>query len=224
MHTLDELDAAEFSYVSNGRNVPRAEVMPAMEIDDRLGVVMGHGTDGIGAATFILSCVIDFYDTLREQKGEFSEYPDFYTFQATTDPADYRMFDIYPEHKNVVTEPDAEAILRAVNDRAVDILLVPDQFPTATDIEDVTRRSAERGIESCFLYSPAGKLEGPDFVIETPRQPVVDWFETTAESVSEDVNGENWPTYREENQRLSQAYRRLSLERALDYLHGYHSR
>lgn len=126
MHTLDELEAADFRYVSDGRSVGKDEVMPSISIADRLGVVMGNGTEGLGAGTFVLASVIDFYDTLRERKADFFEYPDFYTFQATTEPADYRMFDIYPDHKNVVTDADAEAILRAVNDRAIDHLLVPE--------------------------------------------------------------------------------------------------
>lgn len=218
MHTLDELDRADFRYRSNGREVPRDEVMPSIGIEDRVGVVMDQGPDGIGAGNFILSCVIDFYDTLREHKDEFFEYPDFYTFQATTDPADYRMFDIYPDHKNVVVEPDAEAVLRTVNDRAIDILLVPDQFSNPSDIEDVTRRSAQRGIDSCFLYAPGGTLEEPNFVIETPRQPVVDWFETTAESLGGAGTGANRQAFRDDQERISQAYRPLSLDQALEFL------
>lgn len=218
MHTLDELEAADFRYVSDGRAVPKNEMMPEIAIGDRLGIVMGHGTEGIGAGNFILSSVIDFYDTLREQNEDFFEYPDFYTFQATTDPADYRMFDIYPNHKNVVTDADGEAILRAVNDRAIDILLVPNRSPSSPQIEDVTRRSAERRIESCFLYSQQGQLDDNSFVIEAPRQPIENWFETTAESTVEASNDENWRTGQEHHQRISQEFRRLSLDRALDYL------
>lgn len=218
MHTLDEIEAADFRYVSDGRSVGKDEVMPSISIADRLGVVMGNGTEGLGAGTFVLASVIDFYDTLRERKADFFEYPDFYTFQATTEPADYRMFDIYPDHKNVVTDADAEAILRAVNDRAIDHLLVPDRSPSPPEIEDVTRRSAERRIESCFLYSPEGRLDGGGFVIEAPRQPIADWFETTAESAGEPSGDERWRTGRERHQRISQEFRRLSLDRALDHL------
>lgn len=218
MHTLDELDAADFRYVSEGRSVDRAEVMPAIGLEDRVGVVMGPGTGGIGAGNFILSCVIDFYDTLRDRKEDFFEYPDFYTFQATTDPADYRMFDIYPDHKNVATEADAESVLRAVNDRAIDVLLVPNRWPSSPEIEDVTRRSAERGIESCFLYAPDGELDEKSFAIGAPRQPIEGWFETTAESIHETSPEANWRNGREDRRRIRQEFRRLSLEQALEYL------
>jgi hypothetical protein len=218
MHTLEELEAADFRYVSDGRPVRKKEVMPELSIDGRLGIVMGHGTEGIGAGNFILSSVIDFYDTLQEQKQDFFEYPDFYTFQATTDPADYRMFDIYPNNKNVVTEADPEAILRAVNDRAIAILLVPNRSPSSPQIEDITHRSAERCIESCYLYSRQSQLDNDSFQIEAPRQPIEHWFRTTAESTSIPSDNQTWRTGIADDQRISQHYRRISLDRALDYL------
>lgn len=215
MHTLDELDAGDFRYVADGREVRREAVIPSISLTDRVGVVMGHGAEGIGAGTFILASVIDFYDTLRERTADFFEYPDFYTFQATPDPADYRMFDIYPDHKNVTTDADAESILRAVNDRAIDVLLVPDRPPSPPAIEDVTRRSAERRIDACFLYSPEGQLDDGSFHIEAPRRPIDDWFETTAESTGERSGEASWRTDRDPQQPIVQEFRRLPLDRAL---------
>lgn len=219
MHTLEELEPADFRYRSDGQPVPRAEVLPSITPGDRLGIVMARGTDGLGAGTFLLSCVIDFYESLREQHEEFFEYPDFYTVQATAESADYRMFDVYPDHKNVATEPTAEAVLRAVNDRAIDVLLVPHRTPRSPEIQDVTRRSAERGIDACFLYSPNGELDGHSFVIETPSAPVEAWFETTAESTG-DPNDENWRSTRSDAQRIVQEFRPVSLAQALHYLPG----
>jgi 2-dehydropantoate 2-reductase len=88
MHTLHDLNASDFRYRSNGQTVDRDEVMPAVGIRDRLGLVMGSGASGLGAVNFLLSCVIDFYDTLSARQENFFEYPDFYTFQATDDPAE----------------------------------------------------------------------------------------------------------------------------------------
>lgn len=217
MHTIDALDTTDFKYVSNGRTVPKHEVLPPIAIPDRLGIVMGHGAEGLGAGTFILASVIDFYAALSDQKTEFFEYPDFYTFQATTDPADYRMFDIYPDHKNVGIEGDAESVLQAVNDRAIDILLVPNRPPSTTQIEAITRRSAERRLDACYLYAPRGRLDDPDFRIEAPREPLERWFETTAESTT-DPAAEKELRARQANHRISQPFRQVSIERALEYL------
>lgn len=62
---------------------------------------MGDGVQGNGAGICFLASVIAFDDSLGEGKTDFFEYPDFYTFQASTNPADHRMLDVYPDHKNV---------------------------------------------------------------------------------------------------------------------------
>lgn len=222
MHTLEELDVADFRYRSDGRPVPKQEVMPAISIDTRVGVVMDHGPAGLGAGTFILASVIEFYDSLREQKEEFFEYPDFYTFQSTLEPTDYEMLDIYPGHKNVVTEPDAEAILRAVNDRAIDILLIPDGSPSSPEIDEVTRRSAERGINACVLYSPDGDIADHDFVVEASRRPIEEWFETIAESAGGTLSDEGWRASQKDQHRIVQRFREVSLDRGFEYLAADH--
>lgn len=218
MHTLHDLTAADFRYRSNGRAVDRNEVMPAVAVSDRVGIVMETGAEGLGAVNFLLSCVIDFYETLGEYKDEFFEYPDFYTFQATVDPADYRMFDVYPDHKNVEVDADAEAILRAVTDRGISILLVPDRPPRSPDIEDITRRSAERSIEHTFLYGPSGQLGGDGFEVSLPRQPVEDWFETTVESMAEPPTEGTMRPRGSRQEQITQRYRRIALEAALERL------
>ncbi|WP_204960089.1 hypothetical protein [Salinigranum salinum] len=192
--------------------------MSEITIDDRVGVVMGSADEGLGAANFLLSCVIEFYDTLRECKDEFFEYPDFYTFQATTDPADYRMFDVYPDHKNVEVAAEAETILRAVNDRAISVLLVPDRSQKHPEIEDITRRSAERTIEHVYLYDPSGLLDDDGFEISVPRQPVTDWFESTADSMINPPPKDSLRFQSGQQDRISQSYREISLEKAIERL------
>lgn len=216
MHTLDHLTATDFHYRSSGRAVGRDEVLPAIDLQDRLGIVMGTGAEGLGAANFLLSCVIAFYDRLGERQDEFFEYPDYYTFQATTDPADYRMFDVYPGHKNVSVAGDAEAMVRAVNDRGITTLLVPDRPRMEPEIEDVTRRSAERTIEQAFLYSPTGHLEGEGFEISLPLHTVEDWFQTTVDSMTDPPSDGRALTERGQQDRISQGYRRVPLEETLE--------
>lgn len=218
MHTVEELGAQEFEYVSGGDSVSRSDVMPSIAPNDRVGVVMGTGTDGIGATNFILSCVTAFYDRLEAAKDDFFEYPDYYTFQTTSDPADYVMLDIYPDHKNVSVESDAEQLLRAISDRAINILLVPNGSAQSPDVDDITLRSIERRIEHCYLYAPNGRLDDPDFSIRLPRQPAGEWVQTTIESVGyvTATNNHAWCDSGESH--ITQQFRRVRLERALSHL------
>lgn len=218
MHTLEAIEAGDISYEVDGQPVARDEVLPPISVASRVGVVMGDGAGGLGAGNFVLASVIGFYDSLGRLKTDFFEYPDFYTSQASANPADYQMLDVYPDHKNVAVDPSAESILRAVNDRAVDVLLVPNRSPGTPDIEDVTRRSAERRIESCFLYSPSGRLDGDGFTITVPRSPVEDWYETTANSTTVTTDVEGWRTDLGRPGRISQQFRQLPLDRALEHL------
>ena len=215
MHTAEELERADFQYRAGGRPVDRDDVLPTMATTDRLGVVMGHGLDGLGAGNAVLSCVTDFYDRLRAEGEDFFEYPDYYTFQATTEPADYGMLDVWPDHKDVVVEPDAEQVLRAVVDRAIDVLLVPAGPPGAPEIEDVTRRSAERRIDDCFLYAPDGTLDEPGFSIELPSSPAGDWYDSVVDSASPRSDADRERLRWNEETHVTQEYCRIPLDRAL---------
>lgn len=218
MHTTKELDSASFEYLIDGEVVPEETVMPSVTSDDRVGVVMGTGSEGLGAGNFILSCVTAFYDYLRETRGEeFFEYPDYYTFQTASESADYRMLDIYPDHKNVTVEPAAEQLLRAINDRAITTLLVPDRQPTPSGVEDITLRSAQRRIDHCYVYAPDGRPRHVDFSIRQPRHPAEEWFETTVESLTGDSEG-RVPPFGSDRNWILQQFRQVSVKQALERL------
>ena len=216
MHTAEELTGRDFEYRSGGEVVARETVMPAVTPADRVGVVMGAGTDGLGAGNFVLSCITAFYDHLRATTGEFFEYPDYYTFQVTAEPADYGMLDIYPDHKNVSVEPDDEQLLRAISDRAITVLLVPDVPPTTPAVEDITRRSVARWIEDCYVYAADGRPADAEFAIGQPREPAEDWYETTANSVA--AGTDTLPSFGPHEDRIVQHFRHISLEAALSRL------
>ena len=218
MHTSEELAAPDFEYRSDGKPVPRGEVMPTITPEDRVGIVMGTGAEGIGAGNFVLSCVTVFYDRLRARKGDFFEYPNYYTFQATSNPADYRMLDIYPDHKNVAIEPDAERLVRALNDRAISILLVPGNTARSTDIEDITRRSAERRIDHCFEYAIGGQSGEREFSIGLPRQPAEDWYTATVDSLEDSSTTNRQPVVESSDGRITQRFRCVGLGTALSRL------
>ena len=218
MHTAKELDGTSFEYRVDGDVVSRETVMPHVTSADRVGVVMGTGVEGLGAGNFVLSCVTAFYDYLRETREEgFFEYPDYYTFQTTSNPADYRMLDIYPDHKNVSIKPTAEHLLRAINDRAITILLVPDVSPASPDVDDITLQSAYRRIEHCYVYAPDGRPSDAEFSIRHPRQPPIEWFETTTESL-DDESAVCVPSFGSDDDRIVQQFRQISVKQALERL------
>lgn len=224
MHSAAELDSGDFEYLAGGDPVARTDVMPSITETDRVGVVMDTATEGIGAGNFVLSAVTAFYDRLRARSEEFFEYPDYYTFQATSDPADYGMLDVYPDHKSVTVESDAEAILRAITDRAITVLLVPDVQTQSPDIADITRTSAARRISHCYLYSGDGRVDDAEFSIRLPRDPAADWYRAVAESVATVPDAETVPepgtglSVDTDGARIVQEFRRLSLDDALSRL------
>jgi hypothetical protein len=218
MHTTKELDRTSFEYRVDGDGVTRETVMPHVTSDNRVGVVMGTGIEGLGAGTFVLSCVTAFYDYLTETREEgFFEYPDYYTFQTTSEPADYRMLDIYPDHKNVAVEPNAEQLLRTINDRAITTLLVPDVSPTSPDVDAITPQSLQRRIDHCYVYSPNGRPSDAEFSIRQPRQPTNDWFKATIESLDSELE-EDVPAFGSDDVWIVQQFRRVSVEQALERL------
>lgn len=217
MHTADELTAADFTYRRDGETVAREDVLPRITPRTRVGLVMGSRTAGLGAGAFVLSCVTAFYDRLRERGEEFFEYPDFYTFQTVDEPTDYQMFDIYPDHKHVGVGADAggERLLRAITDRAIDVLLVPEGPADAPDVADITRRSAERRLDACYVYAADGRLDDAGFEISHPSQPAGEWYEQTVHADDHIPDDFSHPSFGSDASRTTQEYRKVSLTDAL---------
>lgn len=169
MHTAWELINDAFDYYQNDEPVGREDVLPPISVADRLGVVMADSSDGLGAGNFVLACVTAFYDRLPEHGEDFYEYADYYTFQAGDDLVNYLEFDIWPAHKQVAVPRDPERILRAVNDRAVNILLVPTGADTDPELADTTLNSARRRIDVCYQYARAAISTTRSSSLRSPR-------------------------------------------------------
>ena len=197
--------------------------MPDISIPDRVGVVIRDPLDGIGAATFVLSCVTAFYDKYRKKTDDFYAYPDYFTFQSDGRLIDYLWFDIWPEHKNVETAREPETILQAINDRGINILLVPDGSASDPNLEAVTRESFERRIDSCYLYAPDGRLNGDSFSISMPRDSIWEWIQKTLNTIDDENSGlqarrEQLWRARIEDGTIVQEFHQITPERALRYL------
>ena len=210
MHTTG-LRAADFRLVISGGAGGPADIddlFPAFDEHDRLGIVLASDNAAAGAATLILATVTAFYDRLRAVGEPFFAYPDFFAFHVGRRRGSLRKLDVYPEHKEVVVPAEPEAVARAVNDRAITRLLVPDGTGRSDAIANETRASAGRRIRTALAYASDGHPADPDVTLA--RSPNADAF---VEQMLEATGAP--PTLRGDGQ---QHFRRVELEAALRLL------
>lgn len=75
------------------------------------------------------------------------------------------MLDVFPSHKEIVVPDDPEALLEAINDRAVTLLLVEEREPATAPFRRETLASARSRIRGAFAYSPHGRVAEGDLRI-----------------------------------------------------------
>lgn len=222
MHTTKLLKSSDFVFSRDGHATPMSDVIPGFTVLDRLGVVMRGPADGVGVCGFILACVTAFYDLYRAAGESFYTYPDYFTLQATPHPAHYSSLDIWPDHKDVQVQPDPEQILQAVNDRGVNLLLVPEGPVREHAFDRVALSSARRRIRACYVYGRDGRVSDPDFGIRRPGAPLEPYIRRIFDSVKDDdlrrelLSG--WEKGRGDSEGVKEAYRSVGLEEALAYL------
>ncbi len=142
------------------------DVFPGFTEHDRLGVVVRNDFGAVGASTLILAAVTAFYDDQRAKNPEFFVYPDYFLFHTGRARGEHAMLEIFRGHKEVVVFDDPEAILQAINDRAITRLLVEDGIPAAEDLlQPDTRASAEKRIRTYLAYRPSGRVENADVTV-----------------------------------------------------------
>lgn len=221
MHTTKLLRSADFVFYRDGQPVPMADLVPDLTVLDRLGIVMRGPADGAGAGNLILACVTAFYDLCRAAGGPFFAYPDYFTFQATAHPALYSSLDIWPHHKNVRVPDDPEQVLQAVNDRGINVLLVPEGPVTDPSFERASLSSARRRVRLCFVYGPDGSVRNPDFRVRRPAGVVEPCIRKIFESIQDGGMHQEllagWEK-RQEAGGAEESYRRVSLDEALTLL------
>jgi len=170
VHTSEELSAASFAITVDGRAAGLDAVLPRFTERDRVGVVVRRPLGGTGASLLILAAVTGFYDAQRRRGEPFFIYPDYFVFHAGRPLGDHRKLDIWPSHKEVVVEDAPEALLRAINDRAITRLVVEDDGATgdeeaAPELARETRASAQQRIATCLAYAPDGRAPGAGIAI-----------------------------------------------------------
>ena len=221
MHTANHLRGSDFEILVNGRQQDHAEFFRGFTNLRRLGLVAPGRIDGVGASNLIMAYVTAFYDVYRATGEDFFAYPDFFIFQSANPVASYGKLDIWPDHKWVSVGDDASQRLNAINDRGVNVLLVPDGGPAEPNYERPQLASARRSIDTCYAYSLEGQVQAADLTIRCPKEPISEWtvgvFETP--SLSEDSRIQKqkseWSAVHAKETFLEQSYRQISLDEAL---------
>lgn len=243
MHTSTELRSDSFAIERDGEPARLEDVLVGFGPADRLGIVVREPCGAVGASGLLLAAVTAFYDAQRARSAQFFIYPDFFTFQVGGPLGDHSMLDVWPSHKEVVVPDDADAILEAINDRAITWLLVPDGEPGTSPAQREALASARSRIAGALAYAPEGRVEDADVrvagnevtegyvrAVLDPEQLLAtlgDAADPYAASVARRA-GEAPRAARErlqasragliEDGRPVESYRRLELERALELL------
>lgn len=207
MHTSQALSSGDFQIRVDGGQATVEDLLPGFDEHARLGIVVTQAGGGAGASTLILAAVTAFYDRLRAGETESFAYADFFAFHVGEPRGSLRKLDVFPEHKEPVVAAEAEEILRAINDRGVTHLLVP-EGATAGPLERDTRHSARRRIRTAIAYSPDGRVENPD--VEITAAAPAEQFVTAMLGHPRDIAGVDG--------RARETFRRLALDDALEML------
>jgi hypothetical protein len=177
MHSSQELSSSMFEISAEGRPVRLEQLFEDFGDQDRLGVIVNRPCGAVGASALIAATVTAFYDIQRARGPDFFVYPDYYLFHVGRALGDHGMLDVFPSRKEVVVPEEPDAVLDAVNDRAITRLVVPASTPPATGehaFDPVALASARGRIATCLAYSPSGRVAGGE--VRIASNPVVEGY------------------------------------------------
>jgi RNase P protein component len=209
MHTSRTLSSDAFEIRVDGGRATVADLLPGFDEHARLGIVVSKNGAAAGASTLILAAVTAFYDRLRATEADFFAYPDYFAFHVGERRGSLRKLDVFPEHKEPVVADDAEEVLRAINDRGVTHLLVPEGAPRPVALGRDTRHSARRRIRTAIAYAPSGRVPGGEIAVTAAPQ-AEEFVSAMLGDGPRDVVGEDG--------RPRETFRRVRLDDALGML------
>ncbi len=242
MHS-SSLRGGDFEIQVHGKAVDHAAFFEGFTRTRRLGLWAPDPIAAGGAGNLIFAHLTAFYGCYRSVGSEFFAHPDFFAFQDVDPPANFGMFDFWPEHKSVRVGPTPDERLAAVTDRAINILLVPEpgrgdherqtddaarragkgpdhsaQFPESTAS---LRASALRNIDTCYQYRFDGHVEDADVLIRCPKDPIGVWIQQVLDSIDTPDAADQrsqWDSRIGGDGWFEQSYRRISVPQALSSL------
>lgn len=159
----------DFAFTIDGNQGVLEDIFPGFNKNDRIGIVVRRPGGGVGASGLLMAAITRFYDFYRpllgNEPGKLRIYPDFFIFHIGKRHMNHYWMDIWPPHKEVVTEDEPELILEAINDRGITRLLVEEAVPSPQTFLRETISSAEHRIVSALTYSPTGRVDHGDVSI-----------------------------------------------------------
>jgi hypothetical protein len=162
MHSSYELRSDSFAVEIDGRPASLSELLPGFGEQDRLGVVVRGPCGAVGASALICATITAFYDIQRARGEDFFVYPEYYLFHAGGPHGDHARLDVFPRRKEPVLEDEPEALLEALNERAITRLVVEDGTPRQTELDRAELESARGRLLTCLAYSPTGRVPDAD--------------------------------------------------------------
>ena len=165
MHSSRELRSSSFDIRVDGRPARLEDVFEGFGEQDRLGVVMSRPCGAVGASALITATITAFYDLHRARGADFFVYPDYYLFHLGRPLGDHARLDVWPRRKEVVVGEDAQAILEAIDDRAISRLVVEDGEADEAVLDDEVVASARGRIRTCLAYAAGGRVRDADVEI-----------------------------------------------------------
>ena len=162
MHSSRELRSDSFGIEVDGRPASLGELFPGFAEQDRLGVVVRAPCGAVGASALICTTITAFYDVQRARGDDFFVYPEYYLLHAGGPHGDHARLDVFPRRKEPVVSDDPEALLEALNERAITRLVVEEGAPRPAELDRAELASALGRLVSCLAYSPAGRVADAD--------------------------------------------------------------
>jgi hypothetical protein len=120
------MSTSEFEIRVDGGPATFDDVLPEFTVNDRIGVVTQSPGGSLAAAPLLLASVARYYELLRDQGDEFYRYPGYYVIHVGRQHAYHGWLDVWSANKEVVVAPHGEAVLEALNDRAITRVVLED--------------------------------------------------------------------------------------------------
>lgn len=170
-----------FTVKAEGSPSSVLEIFPPWHKHQRFGVIIQDPLGHVGASLMIQAATAAWFNHLFTTTwGDVGmpdadlpgptfpgTYPEIYAFHVgrrfgTLSPADF-----WPPYKDVVVEADPAKVLHAVNGHAITVLAVPEGAEREREFIWPEHRSFLWRTESVFSYSPTGRVDHHDVLLES---------------------------------------------------------
>jgi hypothetical protein len=160
MHTAHDIKGEFFSIEIEGNPATREELL-GWDVRDRLGVVVTEPLGALDAGLLILLTATAFYDASNKRRMR-PLYPDIFLFHVGGPWGSHIAFDFAPDHKEIFVAADPTEVLRAINNRGITHLMVPDRPRIPTNHRFKEPEAAIDRIKLCLAYGAGGSVRDAD--------------------------------------------------------------